>query len=161
MSLRLEDIELIKQLKYKYCRGIDTCDIALLDSIMTDDMSVDYLGGSYHFQAEGKAAVLAALKAAFHPNFVGSHTVHHPIIEVHDDGTADGHWTLIDYSLNLNDLRVTQGSSFYKDRYRFEGGQWKLQRASYTRLYEMVETLPARPTLTAHLLGGYLTRHGT
>jgi hypothetical protein len=29
MGLRLEDIELIKRVKYMYCRGIDSCDIPL------------------------------------------------------------------------------------------------------------------------------------
>lgn len=153
MSLRLEDIELIKQLKYKYCRGIDTCDIALLDGLMSEDMSVDYQGGSYRFEASGKAAVLESIRAAFHPRFLSSHTVHHPIIEVHDDDTADGHWTLIDYNINLNDLLRTQGCSFYVDHYVKQNGRWLIQRSTYTRLFEQVDTLDAAPNLTAHYLG--------
>lgn len=153
MALRLEDIELIKQTKYKYCRGIDTCDIPLLDSLMTDDMSVDYQGGSYRFEASGKEAVLAALKAAFNPQFLSSHTVHHPIIDVHDDDTADGHWTLIDYNISLPDLTKTTGSSFYVDKYRKQGGRWLICRSTYTRLFEEVDKLAAPPNLTAHYLG--------
>ncbi|MEJ0048932.1 MAG: nuclear transport factor 2 family protein [Rhodospirillales bacterium] len=153
MGLRLEDIELIKRLKYMYCRGIDSCDIELLESLMTDDMSVDYIGGSYRFQANGKQDVLAAIKAAFHSEFVSCHTVHHPIIDVHDDDTADGHWTLTDYNINLGDLRLTQGCSFYVDRYVRQHGRWLIRRSTYSRLYEEVRTLNERPNLTAHLLG--------
>ena len=153
MGLRLEDIELIKRVKYMYCRGIDSCDIPLLETLMTDDMSVDYVGGSYRFQANGKRDVLAAIEAAFHSDFVSCHTVHHPIIDVHDDDTADGHWTLTDYNIHLGYLQLTQGCSFYVDRYVKQSGRWLIQRSTYSRLYEEVRTLTERPNLTAHLLG--------
>ena len=153
MALRLEDIELIKQTKYKYCRGIDTCDIPLLETLFTDNMSVDYQGGSYRFQAQGKADVLAAIKMAFHPQFLSSHTLHHPIIDVHDDDTASGHWTLMDYNINLPDLRKTTGCSFYVDTYRKIDGKWLIERSTYTRLFEEVEVLEKAPNLTAHYLG--------
>jgi len=153
MALLLEEMELIKQLKYKYCRGIDTCDLALLDTLFADEMSVDYVGGSYRFTAEGKAAVMAAIGAAFHPQFVSSHTVHHPIIEVHDDDTADGHWTLIDYNIDLPSLTQTQGCSFYVDKYVKQNARWLIRRSTYSRLYEQVTQLTERPNLTAHYLG--------
>ena len=153
MALRLEDMELIKQLKYKYCRGIDTCDIPLLETLFHDDMSVDYVGGSYRFTAEGKYAVLGAIRAAFHPQFLSSHTVHHPIIEVHDDDTADGHWTLMDYNIDLPSLTKTTGCSFYVDKYVKQGGRWLLRHSSYSRLFEEVTQLTERPNLTAHYLG--------
>lgn len=153
MTLRLEDIELIKRTKYLYCRGIDTCDLELLDSILTEDISVDYKGGTYRFQAAGKPAVLEALRMAFHGQFVGSHTVHHPIIDVHDDDTADGHWTLIDLSLELDRNSQTQGCSFYRDQYVKRGGHWLIQRATYSRLYERVGPIEPQLKLTAHLLG--------
>ena len=153
MAMRLEDIELIKRLKYTYCRCIDSCDIELLTTLLTDDMSVDYIGGSYRFQAEGKAAVLAAIESAFHSEFVSCHTVHHPIIDVHDDDTADGHWTLTDYNIHLGYLQLTQGCSFYVDKYVKQDGRWLIQRSAYSRLFEEVKMLTERPNLTAHLLG--------
>ena len=64
MSLRLEDIELIKQIKYKYWRGIDTADIDLLRDLLTEDVKVDYVGGTYRWQIEGKEKMLAAIAAA-------------------------------------------------------------------------------------------------
>ena len=71
MSLRLEDIELIRRLKYLYCRAIDTCDSSLAASLLTEDVTIDYEGGTYHFTAEGREAVVDALRQAFHAQLVG------------------------------------------------------------------------------------------
>ncbi|WP_353744751.1 nuclear transport factor 2 family protein, partial [Sphingomonas sp. 66-10] len=55
MALRLEDIELIKQLKHRYCRFLDTADAAGLTSVLAPEVVVDYVGATYHFHAEGSA----------------------------------------------------------------------------------------------------------
>jgi hypothetical protein len=153
MALRLEEIELIKRTKYMYCRGIDTADIPLLRSLLTDDIEVDYQGGTYRFQAAGREQVLEALESAFHNKFVSTHTVHHPIIDVHDDDTADGHWTLVDLSLELNRNVQTAGSSFYIDKYVKHDGRWLIRKAIYTRLFERVGPIEPELKLTAHYLG--------
>lgn len=153
MALRLEDIELIKQLKYKYCRAIDTCDLALLESLLTPDAEVDYQGGIYRFHYVGRDNVMQAIREAFNPQLVSSHTVHHPIIEVHDDDTADGHWTLIDWTMSLAfGNTVVEGSSFYVDNYVKQDGRWLIRKATYSRLFERVHQIPDA-NLTAHLLG--------
>ena len=153
MSFDFDAIERIKRLKYLYCRGIDTCDIPLLRTVFTEDASIDYHGGSYRFQAEGRDAILEALDAAFNRDFVACHTVHHPIIDVHGDGTADGEWRLVDYALNLRENNLTTiGAATYRDRYVLDGGDWKIRRATYTRIYERVFNDP-NPALTFHVLG--------
>ena len=153
MALRLEDIELIKRLKYRYCTAIDTCDTSVFPTLFTDDVEVDYVGGSYRFQASGKEAVIGALTQAFHSRFLSSHTVHHPIIDVHDDDTADGRWTLVDYNIEFNHGMVTNGTSFYLDKYVKRAGEWLIRTSSYSRLYERVEAVPGTLNLTAHYLG--------
>ena len=50
MALPLEDYELIRQLKYRYCRCIDTANLDELRELFTEDASVCYVGGSYRFQ---------------------------------------------------------------------------------------------------------------
>lgn len=153
MTLNLEAIERIKRVKYLYCRGIDTCDIALLETLFTPDASVDYQGASYRFQADGRDAILRAIEAAFNKDFVACHTVHHPIIDVHEDGTADGEWRLVDYALNLAENNLTTiGAATYRDRYVLSDGAWKIQRATYTRIYERVFNDPD-PALAFHILG--------
>jgi hypothetical protein len=153
MSLRLEDIELIKQLKHRYCRALDTCDTERLASLLTEDFEADFQGGSYRFQIRGRDAFVEAMRQAFHPDLVGSHTAHQPIIEVHDDDTAEGQWTLLDFAMNLAlDNQVTTGACLYDDRYVKADGAWRIQRSSYRRLYERVYT-EGQPGVTAHLLG--------
>jgi hypothetical protein len=153
MALRLEDIELIKRLKYRYCTAIDTCNIAVFPTLFTDDITVDYVGGSYRFQASGIKEVVAALTAAFHSEFLSSHTVHHPIIDVHDDDTADGRWTLVDYNIQFDQKLITTGTSFYVDKYVKRNGEWRISYSSYSRLYEIVDPLEGTINLTAHYLG--------
>jgi uncharacterized protein (TIGR02246 family) len=152
MTLRLEDIELIKQLKYKYAYAIDTRDLETLRTLFAQDASIDYRGGTYRFQLTGRDAIVDAMAQAFHAHFVGSHTMHMPVIEVHDDDTAEGRWTLIDYALDLADNnKTTVGTAHYRDRYVREDGRWLIQHTEYDRVYERVFSDPA-PGLTAHML---------
>lgn len=153
MTLDLQAIERIKRVKYRYCDAIDRCDLAGLEAILTEDFSADYQGATYRLQAEGRAQFLAAIGAAFHPDFVGCHSVQHPIIDVHPDGTADGRWRLVDFAMNLaEDNLTTIGAATYLDRYVVEDGEWKLQRSTYTRLYERVFNEP-NPAIAFHILG--------
>jgi len=152
MSLRLEDIELIRRLKYSYSRAIDTGDMATVASLFTEDATVDYRGGSYHVQLSGRDAIVGALAGMFNPQFVGSHTMHMPVIDVHDDENATGTWTLLDYALNLAEgNKTTVGSAIYRDRYVKRDGRWLIAHSEYDRVYERVYTDPV-PGLTAHLL---------
>lgn len=152
MGLRLEDIELIKQLKYRYCRALDIGDFAALTELLTEDIAIDYRGGTYHFALAGRDAVIGAMKQAFYADFVGSHTVHMPVITVHDDDTADGEWTLLDYAVKLDQgNEATSGSAIYTDHYLKQGGQWRIARSSYIRVYERVYT-EHEVGLKSHLL---------
>jgi hypothetical protein len=50
---KLLDIEDIKNLKHRYFRAIDMADFDLLDNIFTDDITVDYRGGTYRWESQG------------------------------------------------------------------------------------------------------------
>ena len=65
MSLRLEDIELIRRLKYKYWRCLDTGDIAGMREVFTEDVKVDYIGGSYRWQMAGREKILQSVAGSF------------------------------------------------------------------------------------------------
>jgi hypothetical protein len=152
VSLRLEEMELIRRLKYTYSRAIDTGDIATVEGLFTEDATVDYRGGSYRVRLAGREAIVAALRGMFGPGLVGSHTVHMPVIDVADDDSATGTWTLIDYPLNLaEENKVTVGTAIYRDRYVRQAGRWLIAHSEYDRVYERVYHDPA-PGLTAHML---------
>jgi uncharacterized protein (TIGR02246 family) len=152
MSLRLEDIELIKRVKHTYFRSIDMGDIKALEDLFIPDVQVLYVGGTYRWEIKGREPLLASIAAAFNSNSVGCHTGHHPEIEVLTDSTAIGTWYLTDIYLNLVDQTRTTGSALYKDKYVKQDGRWRIAETTYTRVYEQIEKLAEPPVLTSHHL---------
>ncbi len=153
MTLALEDIELIKRLKYAYCRCIDTANMAELKTLFTEDASVLYVGGSYRFEAQGRDKILEALEYAFHAEAVAFHSVNHPEIDVLSPTEAVGTWYLKDWFLDMRHKIVTDGTALYKDKYLKRDGRWQIHYASYERVYEIVTPVTEMPNLTAHMLG--------
>jgi hypothetical protein len=152
MTLHLEDIELIKQLKHRYMRCLDTADVPGLAETMHPEITIRYVGGSYLIEGSGRDEVLSTLSFMFNKSYAGSHIVHHPEIEVHDDGTAEGIWYLSDYAMNFNIRKTTQGAAIYRDRYEKHAGRWVIRHSGYTRLWERVEDFGEHaPNLAAHL----------
>jgi hypothetical protein len=156
MSLPLEDIELIRQLKYRYCRCIDTANIAELRELFAEDASVRYQGGSYLFEAQGRDEIIGALEYAFHAEAIALHHVNHPEISVTSPTEATGIWYLKDWFCDLRRKIVTDGSALYRDTYVKQGGRWLIQRATYERIYEIVTPFEQAPNITAH----WLAKHG-
>ena len=156
MALPLEDIELIKRVKYAYCRCIDTANLDELKTLFTEDASVCYVGGSYRFEAQGRDKILEAIGYAFHSQAIAVHHVNHPEIDVVSPTEAKGQWYLKDWFLDLKNRVITDGSALYRDTYVKRGGRWLIQRATYERVYEIVTPVTQVPNITAH----YLARHG-
>ncbi|HUS23856.1 MAG TPA: nuclear transport factor 2 family protein [Candidatus Binatia bacterium] len=156
MPLPLEDFELIRQLKYKYCRCIDTANLAELKTLFTEDASVRYQGGSYLFEAQGRDKILEAIGYAFHSQAIAFHHVNHPELESVSPTEAKGTWYLKDWFLDLKNKIITDGSAFYRDTYVKRDGRWLIQRATYERVYEIVTPVADIPNITAH----YLAKHG-
>jgi hypothetical protein len=153
MSLRLEDIELIRQLKYRYWRGIDMGHIDDVRELLTEDVRVDFAGGTYRWQMQGREAFLAALGASFNSQAISIHTGHHPEIDVLTETTATGIWYLTDTFIHLTENVVTEGSALYRDEYAKVDGAWRIKVSTYERIYERVERLTQKPNITAHYLG--------
>jgi hypothetical protein len=152
----LLDLEAIRRLKYRYCRCIDTANIAELKELFVEDASVCYVGGSYRFEAKGRDRILEALAYAFHAEAIAVHNVHHPEIDVTSPDQATGVWYLNDWFLDLRRKIITDGTAFYRDRYVKRGGKWLIQHAGYERVYEIVTEVKDTPNITAH----YLAKHG-
>lgn len=156
MSLPLEDIELIKRLKYRYCRCIDTANVEELSELFTPEASVCYVGGSYRFEAQGRDAILQAIGAAFHAEAIAMHHVNHPEIDFVSPTEATGVWYLKDWFLDLRHKIITDGAALYRDRYVKRDGRWLIDYASYERVFEIVTPFTEAPNITAH----YLARYG-
>jgi hypothetical protein len=156
MAMPLEDIELIKRLKYAYCRCIDMANIAELKTLFAEDASIRYVGGSYLFEAQGRDKICEAIGYAFHQEAIAFHHVNHPEIDVTSPTEATGIWYLKDWFLDLRRKVITDGSALYRDRYVKRGDRWLIQHASYERIYEIVTPVTDTPNITAH----WLAKHG-
>lgn len=153
--MSFEDIEAIKRVKYNYCNGIDRCDLGLLESILHEDVEIDYVGGTYRYKVSGRQNFLDAVRGSFNPEFVSCHTVHMPFIDLSSETRATGRWRLLDYAMNLAEENlVTIGAAEYQDEYiKGEDGLWRIKSSGYERIYERVFK-ESEPALTHFYLGG-------
>ena len=153
---QLSDFEDIRTLKHRYFRGIDTADIALLTPLFTDDVEIDYRGGSYRARLRGRDDMLEFLANSFHAGALAMHHGHMPEITLTGDDRAEGIWYLEDVFILLDAGIKTQGTALYRDVYRKEAGEWKIARSEYDRVTEFISPLEPGVNVTAH----YLANHG-
>lgn len=135
MALDLEAIELIKQLKARYFRFLDTRNIEGLHSVFTEDASARFKGPDYDFDLNGWPALEAFYRKSFSADAFGMHNGHHPEIEV-SGNHATGIWYLQDIFVQLKHDITVMGSALYEDEYRREGGVWRIATTGYVRLWE-------------------------
>jgi len=150
---QLSDMEDIRTLKHRYFRGIDTADMALLSCLFTEDVTVEYRGGTYRVKLAGREAMIEFLANSFHSGAVAMHHGHMPEITLTGEDEAEGTWYLEDIFINLEDKLHTIGSAFYRDRYRRENGAWRIAHTEYDRVMEVVTPLDPNARITAHHLG--------
>ena len=149
---QLSDFEDIRTLKHRYFRGIDTADIELLKSLFTEDIEVDYRGGSYRARISGRDNMLEFLANSFNANALAMHHGHMPEITLTGGDTAEGIWYLEDLFI-ARDVRLkTMGTALYSDIYRREKGRWKIARSEYDRVVELVSPLEPEVEITSHYL---------
>ncbi len=149
---QLSDLEDIRTLKHRYFRAIDTADMDLLGSLFTQDIAVDYRGGTYRVQVNGREDMLEFLANSFHSGAVAMHHGHMPEITLTSDDTAEGIWYLEDIFINIESNSHTIGSAIYRDEYRREDGVWKIARTEYDRIFEMIRPLQKDAQITSHHL---------
>ena len=149
---QLSDLEDIRNVKHRYFRSIDMADGAVLETLFTDDISVEYRGGGYRVQLEGKATMLDFLLTSFHSDAVAMHQGHMPEISFAGEDSAEGIWYLEDIFVSLERNNITIGSAIYKDQYRREDGVWKIARTEYDRIMEIVEPIRPGMEITTHYL---------
>lgn len=146
----LQEIEAIKQLKYRYMRYLDQKRWEDLGTCLAADVVTAYGGGKYTYR--GRAAVLSFLEEAMgSESFLSSHRVHHPEITLTGPTTATGIWALEDIVIDPARNFYLQGAAFYEDEYVKIGEAWRILRTGYERSFEFIEALDKRPgfTLTA------------
>jgi hypothetical protein len=134
----LVELELIKQLKYRYARCLD---LKLWDEIVecfTPDAVAAYSGGGYTF--EGRDAIVEFLRRSMGAEtFHSNHKMHHPEINLTGPESATGVWALDDVVIETQWEITIRGCSFYDDEYVKHDGQWRIRRTSYKRVFEEIQ----------------------
>ncbi|MBS0380420.1 MAG: nuclear transport factor 2 family protein [Proteobacteria bacterium] len=149
---QLSDLEEIKQLKSRYCRATDLCDVPMLRSIFTPDVKVSYRGGAYTATADGLEQMLDFLLNAHHSDMITMHQAHLPDIEFISADRARGTWYCEDFHIARDRGQITMGCLIYKDEYVRSDGRWLICATEYDRVWEAFEPLRAGITITAHAL---------
>ena len=135
---RLEEIEAIKLLKYRYMRCIDQKGWQEMETLFTPNATCSYSGGKYKF--DGRDAIMKFLTESMaRPTFLSSHRVHHPEIELTSATTATGRWALEDWVIDEQHGITIHGAAFYEDRYVKVDGEWKIEHTGYERMYEEMQ----------------------
>ena len=133
---RAEDLEQIRQLKYRYLRTLDTKQWDEFSACFVPDATADYNGLAFADRAE----LVGYMRANLGPAIVTMHHVHHPEIAV-DGDTATGRWYLHDQVISAEYEFKLEGAAFYEDRYvRTEAG-WKVAHTGYVRTFEATYSL--------------------
>lgn len=154
---RLEDVEAIKRVKYKYFRCFDTANVEEIADVFTKDVVLTVVGGVYKFELQGRDNYLAMVRDGAHAEMVTQHNGHHPEIDLVDDRKATGLWYLNDFVLEFRRKQHIQGTAFYRDTYvKEDDGQWRIARSEFERIWEISEAIEKKPNVTY----SYLAQHG-
>jgi hypothetical protein len=133
--MRLEDIEAIKELKYRYWRHLDLKQWDDLAACFVPEATVSYGGGRYEFQ--GVDAIMGFLREslAATTGAVTVHHGHHPEIELTSATTATATWALYNYMYNVRQNRSIRIGAYYRDDYVKRNGVWRFQHIGYQALF--------------------------
>lgn len=121
----------ICNLKARYCRCLDTKDWDGYAALFSDDFVLDTTG-SGGARVEGREAAVAYVRSSISEDTITTHHVHSPEIEVAGDG-ATGIWALQDRNIWPSGRKLL-GFGHYHERYRREGGEWRIAESRLTRI---------------------------
>ena len=137
---KFEEIEAIKQLKYRYFRFLDMKRFKDLAELFTTDGTTAYDNGRYSFKGHDEIYTFMD-ESMGRPEAYTSHQGHHPEITLADEKHATGIWHFED-TVHMMDYKVRVcGAGVYWDEYLKVDGQWKFQHSGYERLWVRSESL--------------------
>ena len=136
--LDLQNIEMIKQLKARYFRALDSKDWTLMKTCLAEHCTAKYDGGKYSF--EGREGIVQFFSSYMNdPQLIFMHHGHHPEINIINKNEASGIWYLQDIVINLENNTTLRGAGFYHDEYIKQNDQWLINSTGYERTFEEIE----------------------
>ena len=134
-----QELEAIRQLKARYCRFLDTKDVAAWREIFTPDLSVLLDGAVSTGGADQMTGPPIHGVDDFVPMVIGTlegvATVHHchtPELTLTSPTTATGIWAMEDL-LFFPDGTQLHGAGHYHERYEKQDGRWRIKSLHLTR----------------------------
>jgi hypothetical protein len=143
---RLEQRELIRDLKHRYLRACDAKDVAAMRACFVDGPAdLDY-GPLGHFdRADELVAVferIALERGADGYRVLDMHHAVHDHIDLDGDGRARGLWTLRFRQLDRQQRTETLAAIEYEDRYVRVDGDWRVAACRARLLWSLIRPLP-------------------
>lgn len=124
---RLEDIEAVKQLKYRYCNACDdNYDSERLAPLFIEDAIWD---GGLMGRFDGREAIREFFAGCSKLVSFAIHQVTNPILEIEGD-SAKGRWYLWEPIVFVLGDQALWMAGRYDDQYRREGEQWYFERVT-------------------------------
>ncbi|HEX5095413.1 MAG TPA: nuclear transport factor 2 family protein [Acidimicrobiia bacterium] len=127
----MDDVEVIKQLKARYFRTMDTKDWDGMRRVFTDDLVIDTSesGGGV---VDGADEFMAFLRETL-ADVVTVHHGHMPEITLTSPTTASGIWAMEDMLRWPNGMEL-HGYGHYHETYERVGDEWRIKTSTLTRL---------------------------
>ena len=137
----LEDIESIKQLKYRYFRHLDSLNWEGVADCFADDAVIDYEPG---IRMEGKEDIRKHVKDRLLEH-IGVHQGHHPEIAITSPATATGKLELFVYHYLPVMKKGFRLGGFYDDEYVKTSEGWRIRRSRMSLIFfEMWDREPLK-----------------
>jgi hypothetical protein len=128
---RLEDAEAIRSLKARYFASCDRKDPKGMRACFADGaVHIDYGAVGTFTRADDLVKVFTDIGC--HDYMVEMHHGMNPQIQVVDDTTAKGTWSLHYFLINTQTKGLTQLAGYYEDEYKKAGGAWKISKTKFT-----------------------------
>jgi hypothetical protein len=143
-----DDIESIKQLKYRYLRTLDLKQWDEFTDCFVPEATGDYAGLLF----ADRDSLVGYMRENLGEALISMHHAHHPEITI-DGDEATGLWYLEDKVIVPELDFVLEGAAFYTDRYVRTGDGWRIAHTGYRRTYEM--------SMSTADLASYKVKRGT
>ena len=128
---RLESLESIKQLKYRYLRACDHQQPEVVRECYAEgEIALDFGRVGTFTSRDELVDIFASL--ACQPHIIEMHHAQNPQIEFQDDSNASADWGLYYFLINTRDNMTTQLGGFYEDRYKLTEAGWRIVASKFT-----------------------------
>jgi hypothetical protein len=135
--MQFDDYNAIVRRRYEYALGIDTRDWALLRSIFSDEIEMDF--SSYSGQPGSKVSAddwVNGVKILFTGLDATQHVMSNPIVDVEgDSGRLRMYMKAEHFLLNDSGSDDFALGGYYEDRLIKTAGQWKIEAVKLTVLW--------------------------